>query len=139
MVYSRVFLDSDVLLDLILNRYPFYYYVQALLAESTKRNFKICTSALAIANINYVLIKEIGSGNARQKIKDLILSIEVLSFESENIKQAIDSKFSDLEDAFQHFIAKKYACDVIITRNIKDYKQSEIRAYNAEDFLRQIL
>jgi len=139
MVCSRVFLDSDVLLDMLLNRDPFYHYVQALLAESVQQNFKICTSTLALANINYILIKKIGKANAREKIKYLNNSLEILAFEKESIALAVDSKFSDLEDAFQHFIGKRFNCDVIITKNTKDYKQSEIPVYTPEQFLRQIL
>lgn len=139
MAYKRVFVDSDVLLDMLLNRNPFYYYVQVLLAESVKQNLEICISALTVANINYILAKQIGSADARKKVKELANSIKILPFESESIELAVDSRFSDLEDAFQHFIAKKYDCNVILTRNIKDYKQSEIPVYTAEDFLRKIL
>jgi predicted nucleic acid-binding protein len=139
MAYKRLFIDSDVLLDMLLNRDPFCYYVQALLAESEKRNLEICTSTLAIANINYIITKKIGSAEARKKVKELINSIKILPFESKSIELAIDSRFSDLEDAFQHFISKKHDCNIIITRNIKDYKQSEIPAHTAEDFLRKIL
>jgi predicted nucleic acid-binding protein len=139
MVFNRLFLDSDVLLDMLLNRKPFYYYVQALLTISEKHHLQIYTSSLAAANIHYILAREIGSAEARKKIKELINAIKILPFESESIESAINSRFSDLEDAIQHFIAKRYNCNAIITRNIKDYKHSEIPAFTAEDFLRQIL
>lgn len=110
-----------------------------MLAESEKQNLEICTSSLAIANINYILTKQIGQIEAKKKVKELINSIKILPFEIESIELAVDSRFSDLEDAFQHFTAKRNDCNVIITRNIKDYKTSEIPVLTAEEFLSKIL
>ena len=138
MAYKHLFIDSHILLDLLLKRDPFYYYVQALLIESKKQNMQLSTSALAIANVNYILIKQTGAAEARKKIKDLIAVLKILPFESNIIELGIDSHFSDLEDAFQYFIAKANNCDIILTRNIKDYKQATIPVLTAEQFLRQL-
>ena len=139
MTYKNLFIDSDILLDLLLKRNPFYYYIRALLTISEKQNLQLNTSALAIANINYIVTKQTGAAEARKKIKELTRIIKVLPFESSIIELAIDSKFSDLEDGFQHFIAKRFNCDIILTRNIKDYRQSEIPVLTTEEFLKQIL
>lgn len=138
MAYRYLFLDSDILLDLLLKRYPFYYYIQALLIESKKQDLKLHTSALAIANINYILAKEVGAAEARKKIKELIGIIKILSFEPNIIELAVDSRFLDIEDAFQYFIAESNKCDIILTRNIKDYKHATIPVLTAEQFLKQL-
>ncbi len=138
MAYRYLFCDSDILLDLLLKRDPFYYYVQALLIESEKQDLILNTSALAIANVNYILCKEIGAPEARKKIRNLTRIIKILPFESSAVELAIDSRFLDLEDAFQYFIAKKNDCDIILTRNIKDYKQATIPVLTADQFLRTL-
>ncbi len=61
-----------------------------------------------------------------------------MPFESSAVELAIDSRFLDLEDAFQYFIAKKNDCDIILTRNIKDYKQATIPVLTADQFLRTL-
>ena len=138
MAYKRLFIDSDILLDIILNRSPFNFYTRILLLESSNRKLSLFTSALIIANINYVLTKKFDKLVARQKIKDLIIAIKILPFESDDINSALESPFTDFEDAIQFNIAKKHHCDVIITRNIKDYIQSTIPVSTAEQFLKTL-
>ncbi len=138
MIYKHLFLDSDVLLDMLLTREPFWGHTQLLLLESQKQEIALNTSALVIANINYILAKKIGASAAKNTIETLVKRIPVLSFESDIIDLALTGDFNDLEDGIQHLIAKRYNCDVIITRNIKDYKQSTIPVLTAEQFLRTL-
>lgn len=64
---------------------------------------------------------------------------DILSLEADNIQHALQSTFTDFEDAVQYDIAKNNDCDTIITRNIKDYKHSAIPVLTAEQFLRTVL
>ena len=138
MTYKTLFIDSDILLDLLLKREPFYLYTQALLFESNKRNIQLKTSALVISNVHYVLSKFNGSIISKKRLKELIQTIKVLSLESNIIDEALDSSFSDFEDAIQYLIAKRYNCDGIITRNTKDFKNSDIPVFKPEQFLRTL-
>ena len=138
MTYKRLFVDSDVLLDMLLTREPFWGYTQLLLLESQNLGITLNTSVLVIANLNYILGKKIGASAAKNTIKTLVKRINILSFESDIIDLALTSEFNDLEDAIQYSIAKRYKCDAIITRNIKDYKQSTIPVLTAEQFLRTL-
>lgn len=135
MAYKHLFIDSDVLLDMLLNREPFFGYTQLLLLESGIRKTKLSTSALVIANINYILSKKIGALAAKESIKKLIKLIHVLSFESDIVDSALTSTFIDFEDAIQCCIAEKYKCEAIITRNTRHYKQSALPVFTAEQFL----
>lgn len=135
---SCLFLDSDVILDLILKRNPFFFYVQELLRQGEDRKIRLTTSALVAANINYLLSKIIGATEARKRLKEIVRIIDVLSFEGDIVELAIDSRFADLEDAFQHFIALRNNCDAIITRNIKDYKHSTLPVFTPEQFLKTL-
>jgi len=135
MAYKRLFLDSDVLLDMFLKREPFFFHTQILLIECIKRNIELRTSSLVIANIVYVLRKQIGILKAKLNLKNLFNSAKVLPFEFDAIETAISSDITDFEDAIQFHIAQKDNCDAIITRNIKDYKNSTIPVLTAEQFL----
>ena len=135
MAYKRLFLDSDVLLDMFLKREPFFFHTQILLIECIKRNIELRTSSLVTANIVYVLRKQIGILKAKQNLKNLFNSAKVLPFEFDAIETAISSDITDFEDAIQFHIAQKHNCDAIITRNIKDYKNSTIPVLTAEQFL----
>ena len=138
MAYSHLFIDSDVLLDLLFDRKPFSEFTKLLIAESSIRNIKLSTSTLIIANINYIHSKKTDNLITRETLKKLIRIINVLPFESDIITFALNSSFLDFEDAIQFYIAERYQCDAIVTRNIKDYKQSTIPVLNAEQFLRTL-
>jgi predicted nucleic acid-binding protein len=66
MAYKHLFLDSDVLIDLLLKNEPFSSFTQTLINESISREFKVSTSALVITNINFVVSKYTSASNARQ-------------------------------------------------------------------------
>ena len=138
MTYKHLFLDSDVLLDWLLKSEPFSSYTQTLINESIRQNFKVSTSVLIIANINFILSKRTSVSNARENIKRVVTLINILPFEADIINLALAGNFSDFEDAIQYHIADRYNCDVIITRNIKDYKHSSIPVLTAEQFLRTL-
>jgi predicted nucleic acid-binding protein len=138
MTYKHVFIDSDVLLDMLLTREPFWGYTQLLLLESQSQGIALNTSVLVIANVNYILEKKIGALAAKNTIRTLVQRMKVLPFESDIIDLALASGFNDLEDCIQYLIAKRYKCEAIITRNIKDYKQSTIPVLTAEQFLRTL-
>ncbi|PWK77877.1 putative nucleic acid-binding protein [Mucilaginibacter oryzae] len=135
MTYKRLFLDSDVLLDMFLKREPFFFHTQVLLIECIKGNIELRTSSLVIANTIYVLRKQVGIVKAKENLKNLFNSAKVLSFEFDAIESALSSDFTDFEDAIQFYIAQKHHCDAIITRNIKDYTNSTIPVLTAEQFL----
>jgi predicted nucleic acid-binding protein len=138
MAYKRLFLDSDVLLDVILQREPFSFYSQILVSECEDRKLPLNTSTLVIANIHYILKKKLGAKTARDIVNKLIKEMNILTFNRENIEQALLSPFSDFEDGIQCDIAKREKCDVIITRNTKDYKESALPVLTAEQFLQTL-
>jgi predicted nucleic acid-binding protein len=138
MAYKHLFLDSDVLLDWLLNERPFSLFTEGLLAESRIQNLKVSTSVLIIANINFILGKKTNSSTAKKGIQTLVNALNILPFESDMIQLALNSNFGDFEDSIQYNIAERYNCDAIITRNIKDYKHSTIPVLTAEQFLRTL-
>jgi predicted nucleic acid-binding protein len=135
MAYKHLFVDTDVLLDMLLSREPFFGYTQLLLLESERRKTRLSTSALVIANMHYILSKKIGALAATGSIKKLVRLVNVLSFENDIVELALSSKVADFEDAIQCIIADRYKCEAIITRNTKHYRQSNLPVYTSEQYL----
>jgi len=138
MIYSHLFVDSDIILDLLFNREPFSDYTKILLAESDIRKIKLSTSTLAIANIHYIHSKQTNSAVTRDTLKTIVKIINILPFESDIVNLALNSPFTDFEDAIQYHIAERYRCNAIVTRNIKDYKKSTIQVLTPEQFLKTL-
>jgi predicted nucleic acid-binding protein len=135
MIYKKIFIDSDILLDLLLIRKPFEKFSEILLQEGKVRQLNFCTSTLILANIHYMVAKNFNKVIAKQQLKVLSGLIEVLPFESDNIDMALNRDHTDFEDTIQFFIAKKHNCDLIISRNIKHYKRFDLPVLTAEHFL----
>lgn len=139
MAYKSLFVDSDIFLDQLLERDIFYEFAEVLLVECAKRQIGLNTSALIIANVYYLLSQKYGKVKAKERLSLLLNRVNVFAFDKQAIDFAISSQFTDFEDAIQHHIATVNNCDVIITRNIKDYKHSTIPVLTAEQFLREII
>lgn len=132
---KKVFIDSDIILDVALSRHPFFENSRLILAIIENDYAIGYTSSNCIANIYYVLRKLGNDKNARKFIKIITSYITVIPIEHSDIIFAIDSDILDFEDAIQHYSAVRNQCNCIITRNIKDYKKSAITIYTPIEFL----
>ncbi len=135
MTYKNIFIDSDILLDLLLVRKPFDKFSELLLQLGKNRQLNLFTSTLILANIYYLLAKNLNKNIAKDQLKILSGIIKMLPFEPENIEMALNSEHVDFEDTVQFFIAQKHKCDLIISRNIKHYKKFSLPVLTAEQFL----
>jgi hypothetical protein len=135
---SVIFVDSDILLDVILDRIPFYDSSVRILLLADQSEFSCCTAVHSLLNVHYVTKRKLGLPEADKAIKLLIGKITIVSEDQTTVDQAIQSGFTDFEDAVQFFAAKSVNADYIITRNLKDYKESTIPVLTAEQFLRTL-
>jgi predicted nucleic acid-binding protein len=132
---KRVFVDTDVLLDLALAREPYLKsskLVLALLENNIAIGF---ISSNEVANIYYILRKLGGDQNARKFISEIIRYLTVISIDHADVLNSLKSDFADFEDSLQHFSACRNQCDCIVTRNVDDYKHSEVNVYSPIEFL----
>jgi predicted nucleic acid-binding protein len=133
---KKVFIDTDIVLDVALAREPFFSASKMILAMA-ENNFIIGNiSSNCIANIYYILRKTGGDSNARKFISSIVKYITVITIDHQNVLEALKSKFSDFEDALQHYSAVENQCEYIITRNIGDYKNSRIKVVLPEEFVK---
>ena len=132
---TRVFVDTDVCLDLLSGRKPFNKTAEILFSLADNRKVKIYVSSLSFSNIDYVLRSQYASTHSRQLIGKFKTLVHVLSVDSKTIDLAIASDFNDFEDAIQYSCALENNLTTIITRNVKDYKKATIAILTPEAFI----
>ena len=133
---ENVFIDTDVIVDFLTDRKPFSLESAKLFSLIDQKKIKGCVSSLSFSNLYYVL-RKLGSHkkviNSLQELSELV---DILKVDSEIIKSALTSDFKDFEDSIQYFAAQEQKkVDCIITRNIKDYKDSSLPVMTPETFL----
>lgn len=132
----RVFIDTDVILDLLAKRDPFYIHAARLFTEADKNQLTVCVSSLCFRNLNYILSKQKSAGEARKILARLKVLVEVLPVDDKVIELALQSEFRDFEDAIQYYCAIENGIEVLITRNLKDFRSATIPVMTAEEFLK---
>lgn len=131
----KLFIDANVVLDLILKRYPFFDNIAEILTVAENKSYTLCLSSITFVNVNYIACKFTDKKNVLESLKKLRILFDVLIVSDAEIDKALYSKFNDFEDAVQHYCALKYKCDYIITRDLKDFKNSEIPVMTPIEFL----
>jgi predicted nucleic acid-binding protein len=133
---SSYFLDSDVILDFLLDRDPFNFSADEIFEKGYSKEIQIYFSSLTVANIHYLLRSRYGNEGALNKITELVSFCKILPVSEREIFAAMKSGFSDFEDAIQHFTAiQNPEIDGIITRNLSDYRKSQLPVFTPEVFL----
>ena len=134
---KKVFLDSDVLLDLTLRRPDFVLPVLNIVDLIQNGKLKAVTSAVVFVNVQYFLNKY-DRPNKTSLLNHLRSILNIITVDEDIIDKALKSGITDFEDAVQYYAAISANVDFIITRNIKDYKQAAIPVLTAEQFLRTL-
>jgi predicted nucleic acid-binding protein len=131
----KVFVDTDVCIDLLSGRQPFNNMAEILFSFADLGQIKIHVSSISFANIDYVLRSQYGANHSRKILANFKTLVNILSVDNKTIDLAIASDFNDFEDAIQNSCAIENNLTTIITRNIKDYKKSTIIVVTPEVFL----
>jgi predicted nucleic acid-binding protein len=132
---KKVFIDSDIILDIATGREPFFIDSTAVLSLIENGYAIGVISANSITNIYYILRKISTSEKAKKFIKTILKCISIISVEHQDIQNALESKFKDFEDGVQHFCAKRNRCDYIVTRHVKDYVFSDVEVIEPKEFI----
>ena len=134
----HAFVDCDVIIDLLTHREPHFTDSALIFQRALEKKIKLFTSPLAIANVHYMVRKTKDENKTRDAISKLLNIIEVTDMNKSTVHSALESEMKDFEDAMQSYSASLQACDYVITRNIKDYKNSDLEAKKPYEVL-QIL
>jgi len=131
-----VLIDTDVLLDFLIDREPFTQNAKAIIQKSQEKIIKPFLAAHSITNIFYILRRLYSASERKQRLLDLCRSIPVVEIGHDVIINALaNNYFDDIEDCLQAECAEVVNADYIITRNIKHYTHSNIPAILPEKLL----
>lgn len=135
---NKVFLDTNVILDLLLDREPFNEDIAEIFEIADERSIILCVSSLTIAYVNYIVSRIEGSKKARTKTKKLLKLVEVENVGKREVLNSANSGFKDFEDGIQNFCALESKHVIIVTRNTKDFKSSELSILNPKEYVAKL-
>ena len=134
---ERIFVDTDVVLDLLAKREPFYPYAAELFSKADKGELQICISPLTFYNISYIVFKNYNSAKSRRNLLKFKTLVHFLPVNDKVIDLTLTSKFADFEDGIQYYTAQEHNITIFITRNLKEYKSSDLTILTAEQYLKK--
>jgi predicted nucleic acid-binding protein len=129
----RIFVDADVILDLLLAREPFFgaaAHLFLLLQDGRVEGF---TSPVVFANLFYMLRQGMTTSEAFAALRKLRLLLGILAVNEKIVDRALASSLGDFEDAMQYYTAVAHKLDAVVTRNKKDYKDPDLPILDAAE------
>lgn len=131
----KIFFDTNVMLDLLGERIPFYKSAALIATLADKKQIKLVASALSYATVSYFLTKYGNSEIAKDKLRKFKIISEISDLDELTIEKGLSSNFPDFEDSLQYFSALKTDCSILITRNAKDFKGAQMPVMTPDEFL----
>jgi predicted nucleic acid-binding protein len=136
---DRVLIDSDVILDSLFNREPFAEYSTAVLSMCESKKIHGFLTPVIYSNVYYLLRQTAKHNKVIEKLKQLLQITDVLEMDKIVVEKALNSEFKDFEDSLQNFSAVNSGkIDLILTRNLKDYKNSDLGVFSPETYVKAI-
>lgn len=133
----KLFVDSDVVIDFFTDREPHVNPASELFELNEQGNVKLYLSAISLNNIYYIVRRFLGHKKTLEVVEMLTEMAEIIGTTKKEIIQALKNNFSDYEDSIQYSSALTIKdLDAIITRNIKDYKNTSIAIMTPLNFLK---
>ncbi|MCP4137609.1 MAG: PIN domain-containing protein [bacterium] len=132
---KKIFVDSDIILDLFAQRDPFHAYAAELFSLIDSGKIRAFTSPIVFANLHYILRKLQNKNQAIKSLQKLKALVNILPVDGKIIDLALASGFKDFEDSIQYYAAVENGIQYLITRNVKDYKKADITILTAEEYL----
>ena len=136
---KTVFVDTNILIDLLADRPPYSKFATELFDLAEKEKVKLYTSSYSYATTHYLLKKYLGETALREVLLSLLDFIELIPVDITIIKKSLLSKHKDFEDAIQIFAANTIAnIDFIVTRNLKDFKDAGVVVLPPDELLNHL-
>lgn len=135
---TRLFLDTNIMLDLLGERLPYYDSIAKIATLADRGEVSIIVSALSYSTVSYLLSKYESSEKVKDKLRKFKIISEISDLDEKTIEKGLNSNFSDFEDSLQYFCALKSDCNLLLTRNQNDFKTSNIPVMSADEYLKSI-
>jgi predicted nucleic acid-binding protein len=135
----NVFVDTNILIDLLADRPPFSKFAIAIFDLAEKHKVKLFTSSHSYATTHYLLKKYMGEKELRAVLYSLLDFVDIISIDLSIIKKSLLSNHKDFEDAIQIFAAGSIkSLDFIVTRNIKDFKDAGVTVLPPDELIHSL-
>lgn len=134
----KVLFDTNVLLDVFLKRDPFFEASTQLLALAEQGKIEGWMCATTVTTIHYLLVKSIGRKKAVIHLRQLLKILHVSRVTGVVLEGALESDFTDFEDAVLYHSALQEGLDIVLTRNQKDFSKSSLPVYSPSEFLKAV-
>lgn len=133
---DKILIDTDVILDFFFDRQPFSEFATTIISWSEKNMIEGFITPVICSNVYYLLRQTAKHEKVIEKLTQLLTIVDVIQMDRQVIKSALTSDFNDFEDALQNFATIQQGdINVILTRNIKDFKKSEIGVMTPENYI----
>ena len=134
----KLLIDTNILLDVLLKREPFYYKAVEVLELVQYDNVQEYVSAAAVTDIYYIAYKYLkDKGLVRQLLKKLMGIVSIAAVSEKEIEESLELAWNDFEDSVQYAVALLNEMDGIVTRNPKDYKRADMKVWSPDQVLQK--
>jgi predicted nucleic acid-binding protein len=136
---SRLLIDTNIVIDLLAKREPFYIHAAQIFSLADKNKLELTVNSLTFANVSYVLSRLNSAQDSREILRKFRVLVKILSLTDKIVDLALnDNNFKDFEDGLQYYSAIENDQDIIITRDLSGFKKSKIPVMTADAFLASI-
>ena len=135
----KLFLDTNILIDVIANRKPWVDEALVLLELAKQKKLTLIVTDFSFINLAYITRKLFTQEELYALFSDLCLYVKVVEVGGMIIKKSFQKRWKDMEDCVQYLVAKREEVDYLITRNEKDFSDSDIPVLSPSEFLDMIL
>lgn len=131
----KLFLDTNVLIDFILQRQPFYSAAAMIVSYAIDGKVEACVSSMSIVTAKFICVDrcKMPLDIFRKKIDFLRDVIYVCSVDATDVYNSHDAKWRDFEDGVQYFSAMRWGADYVVTRNVVDFEGNKILVMSSDD------
>ena len=136
---KKVFVDTNILIDLLGDRKPFSKYAIEIFDKAERRKVELFVSSHSFATTHYLLKKYMMETELREVLYALLDYLTIIAIDTDMIKKGLKSNYKDFEDALQIIAANSIRkLDYIVTRNLKDFSDSGIAILPPDELVRVI-
>lgn len=132
----RILIDTNIVLDVMLKREPFYKMSLEILGLVKRDDVEEYISASTVTDVYYLAYRQLrDKGIVKNLMKELLTVVSVASVSGQEIENAISLEWNDFEDSVQYSVAYLQEMDGIVTRNPNDYREAKIKVWKPEELL----
>lgn len=131
----KVLFDTNVILDVLLDREPFSGVASCLLTKVEQSEIMGFICATTVTTIHYLVAKALGHQEADRHVRSLLTLFAIAPVNRVVLENGLAAEFEDFEDAVLHEAALHAGAECIVTRNIVDFKKSQLPALEPKELI----